>query len=1302
MKKVIISAAIAIAALVSCQKEIATDEVAVKPGYVELTLTAQSDADTKSSLQNGKEVIWEVGEKVAVFTSASEAPEEFTVMSVEGTNVKIWGSVPEGATSFVAAYPFESAVSWDKSAVVKMNVGNQAVTASQNVDPKALASVAYFADASATPTFKNTLALLKFTVGVDGVKKVRISTESAGALAGEVSVTVSPDDAPVAAGAKTAAIEVACEEGFTKDAAYYAAVAPGAYTGFSVRTYVDANVKLLYTAAAGEIKRNDVLVLGDIATGAKVMDMVFEITNAEDLALFQKNADKYKADEVVKIANDIDLAGATLEKALVFDGILDGQGFKLKNWTADGHQSLIQNLGGKITNLVLDESCDFSVSDVYSCYVCDTVLFSGSLEKIVNKATVAKRTEALTGLHFGYLCRISYGHISDCANYGGLEIEAPSASGNLWIGGLTAFYNSRTKKALAAGVPEDGIVNCENHGNIDITIPGATKHIYLGGIAGGTTNTNYNAKDYRGNVVGCTNTGSISYVIGTNGDGTYANIGGVAGIIYGCIKDCSNSGAITYTTDSGDTGTTRPAVGGVAGAVVLSGDNCTNSGAITVKGTFGAGGDMAKNGTGVHTNPSFGGVFGQIGGNAYADVKDKDTFFVKNCHNSGKLTVDDNMPKTNKTNNFIGGVTGFTAAPVSDCTNEGVVDVKSKSYAAHVAGIVGKLFNTISDCSNTGDITLDVVLTTTDNNRSSSNSFVGGVVGDQNQAIASIKNLTNSGKITFKNCNNTTLRYAAGVVARFNAVIDEISGLTNSGDVVAVGTQAVRIGGISGLITAKAVKDCHNTGNISANLAHNNGGAGGVAGFITQNGIKVSDCTSEGDVTCTGSLGFAGLFAGGIGNTNQTWDAGIVGGKVTADTGINAGFILGGTVSINDGGPWTTNVGSTTPFQVKAGSSVNGTDIADVTLPDKLSGFTDARYTINWNVDIQTPKPALERVWGLYNTGSDANWFSGIQAGGAGMAATTDRNIAMDDDYIYLSKSSSYPQIFAIDRTDPAKVKTLPIDGIAGGTPAISCVRVIKNTDASVNGGKDILLVSNLKGEYELKVYAYLNGIEANPTQVLIWQWDNHANASCWRRYGDKFTVTGTWQAGALWFQSQSDGKAIYFPVASGAVDKPNEVSHVIDATANTIKDIAVYPGQESEVFVTSWSKAAFWSNSGTKNGNNWVVWTEGAAMDGLKNTYGYNFFTFGSKKYIAYTKIEDSYHARLQVMEDTGTFAGSLTARQGLMEMPLQHASDFTAASPAYGQNNGDCVVRTIGGDVYIAAMGSDLGLSLFKIVLK
>ena len=350
----------------------------------------------------------------------------------------------------------------------------------------------------------------------------------------------------------------------------------------------------------------------------------------------------------------------------------------------------------------------------------------------------------------------------------------------------------------------------------------------------------------------------------------------------------------------------------------------------------------------------------------------------------------------------------------------------------------------------------------------------------------------------------------------------------------------------------------------------------------------------------------------------------------------------------------------------------------------------------------QPKEPALERVWGLFNTGEDAYWFARVKDGDAGMAATTDRNIAMDDDYIYLAKSSSYPQVFAIDRTDPSKVKKLPIDGIAGGTHPISCVRVIKNTDSSVNGGKDILLVSNLKGDYELKVFAYLNGIDAAPTQVLIWQWDNYANASDWRRYGDKFTVTGTWQSGAIWFQGWNDGKALYFPITNNAIDKPNEVSHVIDATASSIKDIAVYPGQESEVFITSYAKAAFWTNSGTKNGNNWVVWNEGSAIESLKNTYGYNFFSFNGKNYIAYTRIEDTTHSRVQVMEDNGAFKASLEAKAGLLELPLQHESDFATASPAAGQNNGDCVVRTIGGDVYIAALGSDMGLSLFKVVLK
>lgn len=388
----------------------------------------------------------------------------------------------------------------------------------------------------------------------------------------------------------------------------------------------------------------------------------------------------------------------------------------------------------------------------------------------------------------------------------------------------------------------------------------------------------------------------------------------------------------------------------------------------------------------------------------------------------------------------------------------------------------------------------------------------------------------------------------------------------------------------------------------------------------------------------------------------------------------------------------------------------------DITL---AAGVTKFNLTFTCNNDsnvrlddivLKVPEAAekvltVERVWGLYNSTSDVDWFKDIEANGTKLAATTDRNIAMDDDYIYFAKSSSYPAIIAVDKnapTDATKAKKLNIDGIAGGTHNVSCVRVVKNTDASVNGGKDILLVSNLKGDYELKVYAYLNGIDAAPTQVLIWQWDKHANASDWRRYGDKFTVTGTWQSGAIWFHGWNDGKSLYFPVKDGAIDKPNEVSHVIDATASAIKDIAVYPGQETEVLVTSFNKAAFWTNSGTKNANNWVIWTEGSAMESLKNSYGYNFFEFNAKKYIAYTLVEDTKHSRLQVMEDSGAFKASLDAKTGLIEFPLQHATEFTTASPAEGGNNGDCVVRVIGEEAFILAMHTDGGLSLFKMYLK
>ena len=1074
MKKVIISAAIAIAALVSCQKEIATDEVAVKPGYVELTLTAQSDADTKSSLQNGKEVIWEVGEKVAVFTSASEAPEEFTVMSVEGTNVKIWGSVPEGATSFVAAYPFESAVSWDKSAVVKMNVGNQAVTASQNVDPKALASVAYFADASATPTFKNTLALLKFIVGVDGVKKVRISTESAGALAGEVSVTVSPDDAPVAAGAKTAAVEVACEEGFTKDAAYYAAVAPGAYTGFSVRTYVDANVKLLYTKAAGEIKRNDVLVLGDIATGAKVMDMVFEITNAEDLALFQKNADKYKADEVVKIANDIDLAGVTLTSAESFAGTLDGQGHSLKNWTSNG-VSLFKTCAGTLKDFTIDASCKLTFPQTPAHFAFVASNFTGTASGIVNNADASGSGMTLGAVRLAVLFGIANAPttsdsivIENCANNGKVTIGVTSHTGTTYVGTVVGSMGNSTTNYLR---------DCSNTGDITLTQEGSSaSNYYFGGVAGGTTNGSNNIR--------VKNSGNVTLKAG--GMEAALCLAGISSYTTGLIEDCENTGAITFESDASLKATFVSGIAGYFASNTMTGS--VNRGAITVKAARINGrngiGDINKktyNGSeAITAGLSIGGLVSATGRNPV----------FENSDNYGAVSLTLTNPTASDGTHTaarpsMGGLVGDCAGPMTGCNNYGDVTVhlgngtaftaKNAGYTLYVGGIAGSSYNFSGPTTSGG----------TDNN--SLNKFT-------------LENCNNSGDVSVYTDNEHTTNHAVGGIVGWPQSEDKTAvyvakNCTNSGDITFEGRAKVRIGGIHG--GTGRMDGCKNTGKITFVSGQSGSVAASVAAFHSQ-AHTFSNCVAEGSVEAQAPLTAIGGLVANLGNVAFTGMDGcsvnctLIGGPV-GNTGLIVGKFNGTDKAITLGS-------EEDPIEMKG--TVNGVKVTSDNYASYIYGatnYTEGTHKVYVNYDAVL---AFERVVGWYSNGT-ALWTDNVTGAsithpdGYGMA----RGIAMDDEYIYLPKASGYANVAAVSIADPTQQKALKMTGVSGGsTFATSFVRVLKNNDASVNGGKDVLLLCNLTATNsdanQLRLYAYKDGVDAAPTQIAGFCWDGANNVN--------------------------------------------------------------------------------------------------------------------------------------------------------------------------------------------------------------
>ena len=349
---------------------------------------------------------------------------------------------------------------------------------------------------------------------------------------------------------------------------------------------------------------------------------------------------------------------------------------------------------------------------------------------------------------------------------------------------------------------------------------------------------------------------------------------------------------------------------------------------------------------------------------------------------------------------------------------------------------------------------------------------------------------------------------------------------------------------------------------------------------------------------------------------------------------------------------------------------------------------------------------SLSRVWGLYTT-TDGKWFSGVkaQSGSPAMAETCDRCMAMDDDYIYVAKSSLYAAVFAIDRTDPSNVISLPnsIYGTegSGSTFVTSCVRILKNEDSTVNNGKDIVLVSNLTsnaGQVSLVIYAYKNGIQAEPVVLCKYGYDFVANAEDWRRYGDRFAVTGTWESGKIYLPSQNANKTVILSFANGA--RSAITGTWCEAYTGGITQAIVYPNAEGFYLINA-TYAAYLAYADEKSPNGFWDKYIATSNEGAANTWGHSLFEFAGKKYLAYVKLEGETKSRLQIVETTGSEGDLFTAiseQKGLLQAPVQNSGEFNDASAGSG-TMADCAVRVIDGEVFIAAMHQGVGLSLFKL---
>lgn len=165
-------------------------------------------------------------------------------------------------------------------------------------------------------------------------------------------------------------------------------------------------------------------------------------------------------------------------------------------------------------------------------------------------------------------------------------------------------------------------------------------------------------------------------------DGTADQVGGIAGVNYGLIENCSFTGTVT-----GDTN-----VGGIAGTNADTGEirRCKNAGVIL-------------------GNHSAGGIAGSNDG------------ILNNCGNTGKINtystdvaydLDDfsveNLEKLNSTSNVAahtdtGGIAGISGGKIYFCVNTGEIGYAHVGY--NIGGIVGRLHQGyIQNCTNNGHV----------------------------------------------------------------------------------------------------------------------------------------------------------------------------------------------------------------------------------------------------------------------------------------------------------------------------------------------------------------------------------------------------------------------------------------------------------------------------------------------------------------------------------------------------------------------------------------------------------------------
>ena len=904
MKKYFVFAALVLAAAVSCTRELATEEiVGPKKGYVQITLSANCDVDSKAVL-DGKKVVWSVGEEVAVFPGGNGSAEKFTVSAVDGSSVTISGSVPEGSTTFVAAYPFKNAVSCSSN-VVTMKIGDQTVSGTATVDPDALSSVAYFESVASKPTFYNTVSLVSFQVAQEGFTKVTFAPLT-GSFGGTVQVTASASAAPEVAFPATPAatpavgVAVSCAEGFAVGTTYYAAVAPGQFSGLNVTSVKDGKSAQKVSENGATIARGAILPLGDISPLGGWKYGV--ITNAQELKEFLADASNYTDSDVAELGNDIDCTEVEIVPAESYAGTFDGKGFTIKNLAATNALFAKLAATGVVKDVNIDATCAINWTEAISDMTGISFIVSSSAGlvkdcNVAGKITV-KSDDAGRIYCAGVVGESEKGIVEGCKFTGSIDVELTNNSASCSaIAGVVARIGNKEMSGKTI------VKDCENTGSIKFLFSGPSagmKKFGIGGVVGQTPSVKNADRDH-GIIENCINRGDIEWSYPAGGSDSYPALGGVVGIVEGQLKSAKNYGKVTYHGGT-DVAATDASIGGVAGYVTLGASDCHNYGEIVVDGTLAGGTSMNQSG-GNTSFTTIGGVFGNAGPYAADNTNCASKgVLVENCSNEASFTIKPYMVTTGGPQMCFGGVIGASTANVKNCQNKGKIVFESQIKTINAGGIVGFLEADMEDCTNSGSVTLKGA-SASHPAAITVQAYFGGVIGQVTKKSV-IKNVKNTGDVTIEDMYSTgdpanstynILSYIGGIMGNYKGGIT-LNGAENSGAVTNKCNIPVVLGGIGGALNG-SLSNLKNSGAVNnqtsycSTIVGKEPEVGGIAGYSYGNYTNVE---STGNITNAAAGGATGGIVGGYnsdkGNVSN-WNACKV--DCTISGAATAGAFLG-------------------------------------------------------------------------------------------------------------------------------------------------------------------------------------------------------------------------------------------------------------------------------------------------------------------------------------------------------------------------------------------------------------------------